>query len=313
MTNNQPQYQMPQPGVYMPQPGQGGPMPAPMPGGEYGAPQQPQPAYGGLPVHSTSPPQHQQNPFGGSEAVDAAITVGPMILAFPKLFVPETFTGGDEPKAGAKPVVPQYSCELRMLKDDPRFYEVFRQLHDAANATSMSAFKEPIDSPKFRNPAIRDMASKKGDNHPAGIFITAKSSQKPGVVMGDPPVLVVDGREIYGGCIVYANIKPAAYDKDRGRGVKWFLNSIWKVGDGTPLATERDPMAGFQHLVGKVQTNMYQHQPAQPQQYAPQPQQQYAPQHQQYAPQPQQQMPPQMPHNMQPQQQMPGHMPNLPY
>ena len=264
-----------------------------------------------MPVQSVShtPPSHEVSQ-------NSNITVGPFLMNFPKLFRPEVYTA-----KGAKPdptKTPKYSCELWLLRSSPDFDKVYGQLHAALNAVSIAAFKIPWDSPQFERRAIRDLAVKGGDT-PPGIFIRPSSSQPPKPVVGNPPRLATED-EIYSGCFVYANLNPASFSNE-GRGLKWYLNGIWKTADGERLTPERDPVSGFAHLLGQVQTQyraevpvgmqappqMGQMPPAYPhQQYPPQQQMpQYPPQ--QYQQPPMQQYPPQQPP-------MPGFDPRqLPY
>lgn len=202
----------------------------------------------GMPVQSVTQPQ-----AADTSAKEESVTIGPFILNYPKLFVPEVYTKpGTVPDPKRKP---QYSCELRCLQSSPDFQKVYGELYAAANPVSMSAFKIPVDSPKHRNRAIRSLEEKKGDN-PPGFFITPKSVHAPNPVVGNPPRLATPD-EIYSGCIVYALLKPYAYENE-GEGISWFLNGIWKVGDGERLAPERDPAAAFSHLLNTVQMNLYQ-------------------------------------------------------
>lgn len=238
-----------------------------------------------MPVQSVS-----HTPPAGETSQSNSITVGPFLLNFPKLFRPDVYTAkGEKPDPTA---TPKFSCELWLLRSSPDFDRVYNELHTALNAVSIGAFKIPWDSPQFERRAIRDLAVKGGDT-PPGIFIRPSSSQPPKPVVGDPPRLASE-EEMYSGCFVYANLNPSSFT-NKGRGLKWYLNGIWKVADGERLTPERDPVSGFTHLLGKVQTQYRSEAPAgmqapppqmgqMPPAYPHQPQQQYPPQ--QYAQQP---------------------------
>jgi len=237
-----------------------------------------------MPVQSVS-----HTPPAGEASQSNSITVGPFLLNFPKLFRPDVYTAkGEKPDPTA---IPKFSCELWLLRSSPDFDRVYNELHTALNAVSIGAFKIPWDSPQFERRAIRDLAVKGGDT-PPGIFIRPSSSQPPKPVVGDPPRLASE-EEMYSGCFVYANLNPSSFT-NKGRGLKWYLNGIWKVADGERLTPERDPVSGFTHLLGKVQTQYRSEAPAgmqappqmgqMPPAYPHQPQQQYPPQ--QYAQQP---------------------------
>jgi hypothetical protein len=244
--------------------------------------------HGGMPAASTTQPTSRP------DTPDDRITVGPFILSYPHLFVPRPKMGFT-PKPGETPKL-EYSCELICYSSSPAANQIYTQLQQAANTVSMRKFQRGLDG--LKNQPIRSLAEKKTPPAEPGFFLSANTTQKPATVVGDPPVAVVDPEEMYAGCFVYANLTPAAYDVDLSRGVKWYLNSVWKVGDGPRLAPARDAADHYAHLVGKVPMNLappvQQPQYAPPvQQYAPPAQQpQYAPPVQQYAPPVQQYAPP---------------------
>lgn len=198
----------------------------------------------GMPVQSVpqAPPQD-------TAGKDDSITVGPFILNYPKLFTPEVFDDKDPTSK------PYYSCELMVYQSHPDFQKIYSELFAAANPVSMSALKIPVDSPKHRNKAIRMLDEKRKGEYPPGFFLSAKSYQPVNPVVGNPPRLAEE-KELYSGCEVYAMLKPYAYS-NKGEGVSWWVNGIWKTGDGTRLVPERDPIAGFSHLLNTVKTNLY--------------------------------------------------------
>lgn len=70
------------------------------------------------------------------------------------------------------------------------------------------------------------------------IFITLKSTQKPGVVDKNvQPIL--DESEIYGGAICRSTVRPYYYDQAGNRGVAFGLQNVQKVSDGEPLGGGR--------------------------------------------------------------------------
>ena len=261
----------------------------------------------GLPAQSSTPaPQGQP-----AAAERLRITVGPFVLSYPSLFVPKAKMG-EKLQPGQQPTL-RYSAEFMCYADAPEAGALYTKLTEAANQVCLPKFGKTIDSPVFRNKPVRNLAEREKYVGKPGFFISAKASQKPSVVVGNPAVAVVDPEELYAGCIVYANITPATYDNE-SKGVMWFLNSVWKVGEGPRLAIERDPSSDFAHLMGVVPVTVGQ--PVAPpaaemppwmqQQVAPQmPPQQYAVPPQQYGqvapgyaaapPQQQYAMPPGMP------------------
>lgn len=67
-----------------------------------------------------------------------------------------------------------------------------------------------------------------------GVFITAKSKNKPGIV--DQTLTQIDDpMDFYPGCICRASVLPHAFDKKGSKGVTFLLNNIQKIRDGTRL------------------------------------------------------------------------------
>ncbi len=268
----------------------------------------------GMPAQSSTPaPQGQ--PVGAEKV---RITVGPFVLSYPSLFVPKAKMG-EKLQPGQMPTM-RFSAELMCYADAPEAAELYKKLISAANQVCVPKFGKTVDSPIFRNKPVRDLAEREKYVGKPGFFISANSSQKPSVVIGNPPVAAVDPDDLYAGCIVYANLTPSTYDNE-SKGVKWFLNSVWKVGEGPRLAVERDSAADFTHLLGSVPVSVGQPVAAPMTEMPPWMQQQVAPpaQPQYQAPpaQPQYQMPPGMPQYgqappAQPQYQMPPGMPQMP-
>lgn len=99
--------------------------------------------------------------------------------------------------------------------------------------------------PKKLKTPFRDQGEKELDDGsmPVGyekgaIFMTLKSSQKPGIVDKDvQPIL--DENEIYAGCYLKASVRPYYYDQAGNKGVAFGLQNIQKVADGEPLGGSR--------------------------------------------------------------------------
>jgi len=70
--------------------------------------------------------------------------------------------------------------------------------------------------------------------HKGGVFITAKSKSKPGIVDENRDV-ILEPMDFYPGCICRASVVPFAYDKKGSKGVTFLLNNIQKLKDGTRL------------------------------------------------------------------------------
>ena len=187
------------------------------------------------------------------------------------------------------------------------------QLQGAVNYVVQA--KWPQGAPRFPNLPIRELSEKDPSKYtgPPGFFIRANSTQRPWLGVGRERRPPVDDDEIYAGCLVYVGLTANAYsfkDKKSGnelRGVKWYLNSVLKVGDGPRLAGRVDGAKDFEGVMDSIQFQFQQPDFAQQSgmtQYAAPPQQvSYPPQQmvpQGFAPPaaptgypPQQMMPPQ--------------------
>jgi len=199
----------------------------------------------GLPAQSSTPaPQGQP-----AQAERVKITAGPFVLSYPSLFVPKAKMG-EKLQPGQTPTL-KYTAEFMCYADAPEAGELYKKLMDAANQVAMSKFGKTLDSPIFRNKPVRNLAEREKYVGKPGFFISANSTQKPAVVIGNPAVAATDPDQLYAGCIVYANLTPAWYENE-SKGVKWYLNSVWKVGEGPRLTIERDPSSDFAHLMGVV-------------------------------------------------------------
>lgn len=242
----------------------------------------------GMPVQATMPlPQPQ---VAAQDKI--RLTVGPFVLSYPSLFVPKKKMN-EKLQPGQQPTL-KYSAELICYMDSPEAQAIYQKLAEAANAMCMQKFGKTFDSPMFKNKPIRNLAEREKYEGKPGFFISAKSSQKPGVVVGNPPVLATDPDDLYAGCLVYADIAPGFYDSDGNKGINWYLNNVWKVGEGPRLSENHDPVSAFSHLIGVVPVSVAQPSYAPPAEAMPPWMQQQAVQQPQYAVPPQQygQVPP---------------------
>jgi hypothetical protein len=223
--------------------------------------------HAGMPAQSSQPAPQQ----AVSNVQDPTrVTVGPVVISFPNVFVPRA-------RPNAKPDdVPKYSAEFIIFPDNPNANAIMTSLMGAAEIACQAKFKRSIttmEKQPLRNYQIRDETKQ-------GWFFGANSPRKPAVLAGNPPEPVVDPDAIYGGALVYVNVKAEGYDVEGGKGVKFYLNSVWKVADGTPLAPPRDgrsDFAEFLHLVPPTPAAVYAPPVAPVQQYAAPPAYQQVP------------------------------------
>lgn len=253
---------------------------------------------GGMPQQSTTPLPSQP-----TASTPERVTVGPVVLSYPKLVTPDR--QGDDGDEEAK-----YSAELYIYHSNPELQKIMTQLQGAVSYVVQA--KWPQGAPRFPNLPIRELSEKDPSKYtgPPGFFIRANSTQRPWLGVGRERRPPVDDDEIYAGCLVYVGLTANAYqfkDKKNGnelRGVKWYLNSVLKVGDGPRLAGRVDGAKDFEGVMDNIQFQFQQPDPVQQAgmtQYAP-PQQMMPPGYppQGFAPPaamtgypPQQMMPPQ--------------------
>lgn len=66
-------------------------------------------------------------------------------------------------------------------------------------------------------------------------FVRTNTQSAPGLVVGPKRTIATDTEAWYPGCIVIAELTARAYDISGSRGVKFFVNSVWRIRDGERL------------------------------------------------------------------------------
>jgi len=114
-------------------------------------------------------------------------------------------------------------------------------------------FNEDTDLSPLRDAATAASKEQWGSNVPKGIrtpfderweqfgypegstFVRTNSQSAPGIIVGPKRSICTDPNEFYPGAVVIAELTARAYDISGSRGVKFFLNNIWKIRDGERL------------------------------------------------------------------------------
>lgn len=133
-------------------------------------------------------------------------------------------------------------------------------------------FKDPSQIQDLKNAANAAVRARWGTKPPRGvktpfdtrgeefgygegsIFVRANSPKPPGLIRGPRKTPVTDKEAIeeqfYPGCKVICELNASAYELESGqsRGVKFWLNAVWKVGDGERLAPERNAEDAFNDM-----------------------------------------------------------------
>lgn len=96
---------------------------------------------------------------------------------------------------------------------------------------------------------FRKQGEKKYDGYVEdGIYITATSKQKPGLVDASN-IDIIDEHEFYSGCYARATVRAFAYDKAGNRGVAFGLQNVQKLRDGDPLSGRMKAQDEFEPVV----------------------------------------------------------------
>lgn len=166
------------------------------------------------------------------------MTVYPVVLGYPHLFVPQKNTlndsKGDEEDA-------KYSCELYIYQSNPRYQELWNTLQTGVAVAAKEKFGDKI--PKFNHAPIKLLTDKENWAGEPGFWIRAKSKTRPRVSKKDPgspnqsPIYidVTDEEDAYPGIICCASVTAYGYDGNKNKGVGFFINQVLLLKDGARL------------------------------------------------------------------------------
>jgi len=154
-------------------------------------------------------------------------------LSYPAIFKPKAKMGDQSKMA--------YSCELIFPEGTD-----LSKLKKAAETAAKKFFGDKL--PKgFKSP-FKDGDETEKEAYAGCTFIRANSTTQPGVVKGTKKTPVTDPDDIYAGCYVIAQLTAAPFDMEGNKGVKFYLNHIWKIGDGEPLAGFESAESAFEDV-----------------------------------------------------------------
>lgn len=147
------------------------------------------------------------------------------VLSYPSLFTPDDF-GGQR----------NYKADLLIPKNSEQFKKIFNHICKRVEEDLGCAWKDLND--RFK--PIRDFDWESADREDLEGYVIirtkSKADKKRPVVVDASRVPILDEAEVYGGCVVNANISYGCYKNEFGKGVKIILNGIQKIKDGKPLA-----------------------------------------------------------------------------
>lgn len=116
--------------------------------------------------------------------------------------------------------------------------------------------------PKNLKSPFRDQADREKDGvmpngyEKGAIFLTLKSTQKPGVVDSNVQP-IIDEADFYAGCFARATIRASYYDHAGNRGVAFYLQNIQKVSNGEPLSGRVSAENEFAPVAGASSDSMW--------------------------------------------------------
>jgi hypothetical protein len=123
----------------------------------------------------------------------------------------------------------EYQCVLIIKAGDP----VLALMKEAMKEAVQKKWGDKVPS-GLRNP-IRECSEKQYDGfEPGDFFITARATEKPGVIDAAMKP-ITDKAELYSGCFIRANIGAFAYEKKGNKGVAFGLSHVQKLCDGPSL------------------------------------------------------------------------------
>jgi hypothetical protein len=196
------------------------------------------PYWGGEPIFDLFPFQEEffrRSNLVANQEQDARRVITPIArLSFPHLFKKAP------PMEGQGPDQCKYGCNLIFPKGTD-----LSKLEAAVEAAK--AAKWPNGKvPKFRYETFKDAGEMEYDGYEDGmIFISAKSGDRPGIIIGPNREICTEEADVYAGCWVKASVTAFGYDMQANKGVSFALNNIWKIRDGESFTGRRKAEEDF--------------------------------------------------------------------
>lgn len=175
------------------------------------------------------PPTNQAKP-----ANPCKVLTGTFRLSFPHLDKPHAMEEGGVPKFGLVMLIDKDSPDLAPLK---------------AAAAAARDKKWGDKPPKGMRTPFRDGNEKDYDGYKDMIYISASSTDAPGLV--DQARNAMEGRKFYAGCYCRATIAAYGYDKSGNKGVAFGLHNVQFVKNGESFGTKRQAEDDFTEIEGE--------------------------------------------------------------
>lgn len=125
------------------------------------------------------------------------------------------------------------------------------EMRKAATKAAVKMFGPKEDWPEtFKWPFRKGDKKKDLDGYAGKIFVKATTTQRPGVVDRFGKKIEPESGKFYAGCYAVATVVCAAFDKDGGKGVTFYLNNIKKTRDGEEFSSRTKAEDDFEFEEG---------------------------------------------------------------
>lgn len=153
-----------------------------------------------------------------------------------------SFANVFKPRPGFQGGPPKYSVDMLFPKDG----EEIKKIKAAVKKAAVSMFGDKI--PKnFKNP-VKDGDEKELEGYAGHFFVTATSTQKPGVVDRNLEEIQAQD-EFYSGCYARATVVIAPFNfENMNFGVGVYLQNLQKLRDGQPFSGRKNAKDDFEAL-----------------------------------------------------------------
>jgi hypothetical protein len=155
-------------------------------------------------------------------------------VSFPHLDKPHAMEEGGTPKFGLAMLFDKTSPGLEKLR---------------AACKAAVAKKWGDKPPKGLRTPLRDGNEKDYDGYKDMIYVSASSTDQPGIV--DQTKNALDPRKVYAGCFARATVVAFAYDKAGNKGVAFALHNVQFVKNGEPFGNKRQAEDDFTEIEGE--------------------------------------------------------------
>lgn len=158
-------------------------------------------------------------------------------VSFPQVYKASAFGNNKTPK-----------FKITMLFDDDAD---LTEMRAEAKKAAVNMYGPKEDWPEnFRWPFRKGDKKKDLDGYAGKIFVTASTTQRPGLVDKHGKEITKESGKFYAGCFAVATLVCSAFDKDGGKGVTFYLNNIKKTRDGEEFSSRTKAEDDFEFEEG---------------------------------------------------------------